>query len=88
MKAKDAEIGAALCVALKELPKVRRALSDKPPDRFNDCVHLELQAAKMNDGESQGSSHYFNVPPKIGRVILDATDKIIRAELRRLGVEP
>jgi hypothetical protein len=70
---------------------VRKALSDNPPkgaSSFVDCIHLELSATEMSDGEGQGSSHYFTVPPKIGRAILDAADKIIRAELQKLGVEP
>lgn len=82
----NAKLGAGLVAALRELPKTRRALSDKP--RLYDGVHLELSAAEMQDGESQGSNSYFNVPPKIGTAILNAAEKIIRAELKRIGIEP
>lgn len=45
----NAKLGAGLVAALRELPKTRRALSDKP--RLYDGVHLELSAAEMQDGE-------------------------------------
>jgi hypothetical protein len=32
--------------------------------------------------------NYFDLPPKIGRAILDAAEKIIRAEMKRLGIAP
>jgi hypothetical protein len=87
MKAKNAKLGADLVAALKVLPKARRALSDKPHG-YHDAIWLEMQAAEMQDGESQGSTHWFDVPPRIGRKILDAAEKIIRAELSRIGVDP
>ena len=86
MKPKDAKLAAVLCEALATLPKTRRALSDKPR-RMYEGVHLELQAAQMQDGESQGATYYFTVPPKLGRIIVDAAEKIIRAELKRLGIQ-
>jgi hypothetical protein len=83
----DARYAVDLCEAFHELPKVRKALSDKPGE-FHDAIHLELQAAEVVNGVSQCSSHYFNVSPALGRKILDAADKMIRNELKRLKVTP
>jgi hypothetical protein len=81
----DALYAVQLCEAIAELPKVRRSLSDKP-GKFHDAVHLELSAAQMSDGEGQGSDHYFYVPPLLGKAIIDAAEKIIRDEMRRINV--
>jgi len=86
MAKKDLGTAADLIWALEKLPNVRRALTDKP-GKWHDAIHLELSGAEMIDGESQGATHYFAVTPAIGRAILDAADKIIRAELTRLGVK-
>lgn len=85
MRAKDARIVSQLCEAIDDIPRVRRRLSDKPGE-FHDAIHLELAAADMVDGVGQGSSAYVYLPPKVGRAILDEAEKIIRKELRRLGV--
>lgn len=85
MKAKDAKAVALLCEALEELPRARHQLSTKP-GKYWDCVHLELSASQRQDGVGQGSDHYFDVPPRAGRMILDAARKIILAELKRMGV--
>jgi hypothetical protein len=82
----DARLAVQLCEAVIELPKVRRALSDKP-GKYHDAIHLELSAAEISGGEGQGSGHYFYVSPEIGRAILDAAERIIRDEMNRLGVE-
>lgn len=85
MKAERTQEAAALVKALKVLPSVGRALSDKP-GKYHDCTWLELQAAEMAEGESQGTEHYADVPPRVGRKIVAAARKIIEAELRSLGV--
>lgn len=77
---------APLLVALEELPKVRRNLRDKSMDY--DGFMLELSAAEMHCGEGQGSAHYFYLPPDLGDEVLTATEKIIRAKLKALGVKP
>lgn len=86
MKEAEIRLAAQLLDAFAELPKVRRALTDKP-DKFHDAVHLELSAAQMSGGLGQGSDHYFYVPPALGRAIVDAAEKIIRAEMKRLKVD-
>lgn len=86
MKGKDAHRAAQLYAALTELPRVRRSLSDRA-GKWHDCIHLEMEAAEMRDGETQGSSHYFTVPPDVGRDILDAARTIIRKRLEKLGVK-
>ncbi len=91
MKARDAKLAGKLCDALAELPGARRSLSETRPkgrSDYVDSVYLELSAAEMSDGVGQGSQNYFYVPPKIGRAILDAAEKIIRTELKRLKVDP
>jgi hypothetical protein len=81
----DARYASQLFAAIAELPKVRRALSDKPT-KYHDSTHLGLSAAEMSDGFGQGSNHYFYLPPALGRAILDAAEPLIRAEMKRLGL--
>lgn len=92
MKAKDAKLAAQLVEALESLSNVRDALTDRPVHKYGqrlyDGIYLEMQAAQMRFGESQGSDHWFDLPPAIGREILDAAEKIIRARLKKLGVTP
>lgn len=85
MKAKHASKAAVLVKALKALPRIGRTLSDKP-GKYHDCTWLELQAAEMQDGTSQGSKEWCDVPPETGRKIVAAATAIIKAELRKLGV--
>lgn len=87
----DARYAVLLFEAITTLPKVRRALSDKPPKGkgrpdYVDAIHLELIASEMSDGEGQGGVHYFYVPPALGRAICDAAEPLIRAEMKRLGI--
>jgi hypothetical protein len=84
VKAKDAALAARLVEALDELPRVRKGLHAK--SKFYDGFELELIAAEVSDGETQGGSHYFNVPPDLAPPILDAAEKVIRAKLKALGV--
>ena len=87
MKQKDAAAVAEMVEALRRLPKVRRALADKAPrDAYYESVHLEMSAAEMEGRESGGATHYFYLPPPIGREVLDAVKNIVRDELRKLGV--
>jgi hypothetical protein len=85
MKAKDAALGAQLAEALAELPRVRKGLHAK--SKYYDGYVLEIQAAEVSDGETQGSDHWFYVPPELAGPILDAAEKVIRDKLRALGVE-
>lgn len=86
MKAKDAARVARLVECLEELPKVRKRLRAKPT-KFFDAFALELSAAEMSDGEGQGSEAYLYLPADLAPRILDAADRVIRDELKRLGVE-
>lgn len=79
----DARYAAELFTAIAALPKVRRALTNKP-SRYHDAVYLEMQAAEMSDGTGQGCNHYFDLPPALGRAILDAAEQLICAEMKRL----
>jgi hypothetical protein len=84
MKAKDAALAAHLVDALAELPRVRKGLHEK--SKWYDGFVLELQAAEVSDGETQGAKHYFHVPPELAPSILDAAEKAIRDKLKELGV--
>lgn len=84
MKAKDTALTAGLVAALKELPHVRKGLYAK--SKFYDGFVLEIQAAEVSDGETQGASHYFSVPPELAPPILDAAEKVIRNKLKALGI--
>jgi len=85
MKSQDTKRACHLVDALNELPVVRKRLRAKP-GKFHHAVHLEIQVAEMVDGVSQGSQAYFNIPPELAPAILDAAEKVIRAELKYLGV--
>lgn len=85
MKRANLRLAANLNDALRELPKVRRALTGK--SKLYDGFALELSAAEMSGGESQGANHYFYLPPAIGQKALDEVEKVIRAELEALGVK-
>ena len=85
MKAKDAALAAQLVEALAELPRVRKGLYAK--SKFYDGYVLEIQAAEISDNETQGSDHYFNVPPSLAKPILDAAEKVIRDKLKTMGVK-
>jgi hypothetical protein len=87
MKEQDVRDAAQLFEAIADLPKVRRALTGKP-GKFYDAIMLELSAAQMNDGVGQGSNHYFYLSPKLGGAILDAAERVILAEMKRLGLKP
>lgn len=84
MNAKDTALAARLVEALTELPLVRKGLHAK--SKHYDGFVLEIQAAEVSDNVTQGSDHYFNVPPELAPPILDAAEKVIRAKLKALGV--
>lgn len=84
MKARDAKLANHLVECLAELPRVRKGLHAK--SKYYDGFVLELQASEISDGETQGSNHYFHVPPELAPPILDAAEKVIRAKLKALGV--
>ena len=86
MKIDNIEAAAVLTHALKELPKVRKRLRAKP-SKYHDAIGLELQAADISDGVTQGSNAYFHVPSKLGELILDAAEHVIRKELKKIGVK-
>jgi hypothetical protein len=84
IKAKDTALAAQLVAALCELPRVRTGILAKSKDY--DGYVLEIQASEISDGETQGSDHYFHVPPSLAKPILDAAEKAIRDKLKDLGV--
>src|SRR5258708_2678239 len=55
MKMQDAAMAARLVEALAELPRVRRGLHAK--SRLYDGFVLEIQAAEISDGVTQGAAH-------------------------------
>ncbi len=63
MKMQDAAMAARLVEALAELPRVRRGLHAK--SRLYDGFVLEIQAAEISDGVTQGADHYFHVPKSL-----------------------
>lgn len=81
---KNARLAVYLFKAIKELPKARRRLSDKG-GKYYDAIHLQLMPAEMVDGDGQGGSHYFYLPPALGREVLDAVEKIVLREMARLN---
>lgn len=84
MKAKDTELAAQLVSALAELPRVRKGVYAK--SKLYDGFVLEIQASEISGNETQGSDHYFHVPPSLAKPILDAAEKAIREKLKALGV--
>lgn len=86
MKRKNVKKAAPLIGALAKLPKVGKALTEKP-GKYNDAVWLSLTAAEMNGGVEQGATYYCAVPAAVGRKIVAAAEKIIKRELKILGVK-
>lgn len=86
MKIKHAGAAAELGSALKAIPRINRALRDKPISYY-DSVYLELSSAEMSNGEGQGSNHYCYVPPATARKILRAALRIIKEDLKKMGVK-
>jgi hypothetical protein len=84
MKAKDAALAAQLVEALAELPRVRKGLYAK--SKYSDGFALEIQAAELDDGVTQGADHYFHLPREMAAPILDAAERAIREKLKALGV--
>lgn len=85
MKAKDTALAAQLVEALAEVPRVRKGLYAK--SKYYDGYVLEIQAAEVSDGETQGANYYFSVPREMAAPILDAAEKVIREKLKALGVQ-
>lgn len=78
---------AGLIEALAELPRVRKRLTAKP-SKFHDGIVLEISAADINGGETQGSEAFFHVPASLGKPILDAVEAEIRRALSLREIEP
>lgn len=85
MKAVDARYAAELADALDDLPEVRKGLCVKP--KHYDAMQLKIDAyaGDHDGGESHGNAL---LPAAIGPQIIDLVEKLIRAELKRLKVEP
>lgn len=87
MKAKNVKAASALMAALKEIPAVRKRLRAKPNKKYYEEIVLSVSAADAVNDVTQGSEAYFHVPANLGSKILDATDRVIRDELKKLGVK-
>ena len=84
MKAKDCALAADLVRSLGELPDVRSGMKDKLGHYDRIVLELSAYAGDDNGGEGHGSAM---IPPAIAKKVIDAAETIIRAELKRLGVE-